>query len=73
MIEQEIEPAPKQEMVQFLKDGATFGYDVRPGFYAKVYDRDLEYLAAVGVINWKAKRPPLNTRSVLVLKGKKRR
>lgn len=71
--EQQIEKKPHAEMVRFIKDGGTFGYDVRPGFFANVYSVDLEYLAAIGVIEWKPKRVPVQKQSVLVLKKRNKR
>lgn len=68
-----VEPKPTTELVHFLKDGAQFGYDVRPGFYAKVYAVDLDYLAAVGVIDWKARKPVLSKRSAIVINNRKKK
>lgn len=64
---------PGVEMVMFIKDGKNFGYDVRAGFCAKVYDTDLDYLAAVGVIDWKAKKRKPQPHSVLVLNKRKKK
>lgn len=64
----EIEKMPGRQMVKFLSDGLQYGYAVQPGFVGAVYESDLEYLANLGIIEWRKPKQKTPTQSVLVLK-----
>jgi hypothetical protein len=68
----DVEKMPGTEMVKFVANGHQYGYAIFAGFVGRVYENDLEYLAGLGVIDWRKPKQIQENKTVLVLKHRKK-